>query len=227
MAIADFDAYRQRHWEHHRSLGTDADPKYVYHTSIEGRRLFTLLVKCLVLFEPARRFSMNFRGNTGEPSEPTDDTRDPKWPLRAAVFHLVLTASLAGLALLVRDGSPIRIVMEAAIAYGIVYLYGLAAVTVFFASLRAIAEHQIGADNAPHQNDAALRNFKTNFFTQWLFGAYGFADHYTHHLKPAIPYYNLPRATQEMSAAEPALVPVTSYPKTLRALMRSGEHRPE
>src|SRR5690349_1713864 len=46
MALADFEGYRQRHWEHHRSLGTDADPKYVYHTSIRGWRLFTLLLKC-------------------------------------------------------------------------------------------------------------------------------------------------------------------------------------
>src|SRR5471030_3138503 len=36
MALADFESFRQRHWEHHRSLGTDADQKYVYHTPLRG-----------------------------------------------------------------------------------------------------------------------------------------------------------------------------------------------
>ncbi len=225
MALADFESYRQRHWEHHRSLGTDVDPKYVYHTSIRGWKLPMLFIKCLVLFEPAQRFTANLRGgNTkaagSEFSSP--EPADTRWVGRAILFHVLLTASLAGVTLAWREGNPVRVVAEAAIAYGIVYLYGLAAVTVFFASLRAIAEHQIGGDNAPHQNDAALRNFRVNLFTRWLFGAYGFADHYTHHMKPAIPYYRLSRATEEMAEKEPALAPTTSYLRTLRMLAATG-----
>jgi len=217
MALADFESYRQRHWEHHRSLGTDVDPKYVYHTPIRGWRLPLLLVKCLVLFEPVKRFATNIRSGKGEIGAPP---LDRKWVGRTIAFHALLTASLAGIALVARDVSVYRAVGEAAMAYVVVYLYGLATITVFFASLRAIAEHQIGADGAPHEHDAALRNFRVNAFTRWLFGAYGFADHYTHHLKPAIPYYRLPRATQEMAAEDVFLAPTHTYLGTLRDLSR-------
>jgi len=224
MALADFEAYRQRHWEHHRSLGTDADPKFVYHTPVRGWGLPILLLKCLVLFEPARRFAMSFRGAETDRAE--SEPLNWLWMGRAILFHALFCASLAGAALATREGDALRVVAETAVMYGVVYLYGLATITVFIASLRGIAEHQIGADGAPHQEGAALRNFRVNPVTRWLFGAYGFADHYTHHLKPAIPYYRLPRATQEFAAKEPALAPRTSYLRTLRMLFGSGEVRP-
>ncbi len=84
---------------------------------------------------------------------------------------------------------------------------------------------QIGADGAPHQESAALRNFRVNPITRWLFGAYGFADHFTHHMKPAIPYYRLPRATRELAANDAALVPARTYLETLRMLV-SAEEKP-
>jgi len=220
MALADFESYRQRHWEHHRSLGTDADPKYVYRTPIRGWGLQVLLVKCLSLFEPVQRFRMNARvAATKDSAVP-----DRRWIGRAILFHSLFVATLGGLALAVRREPALEVLVETGVVHAVVFLYGLAAITVFIASLRAIAEHQIGDDAARHQEGAALRNFRGNLFTRWLFGAYGFADHYTHHLKPAIPYYQLPRATRELAGRDPSVSPTHSYLETLRMLVQ-GETR--
>jgi len=70
-------------------------------------------------------------------------------------------------------GEPLRVLAASALAYGFVYIHGIAAVTVFAANLRAIAEHQIGGDHAAHTGLAALRNFSCNPMTRIFFGAYG------------------------------------------------------
>src|SRR5436305_1797485 len=36
LAFADFDAYRERHWAHHRNLGLDGDTKDAYLVDIRG-----------------------------------------------------------------------------------------------------------------------------------------------------------------------------------------------
>ena len=107
-------------------------------------------------------------------------------------------------------------------AYGFVYLYGVASWTVFAANLRAIAEHQVGADEARRVGDAVLRNFSCNVFTNLVFGAYGFSEHATHHRLPGIPYYRLPEATARLAVEDPLLAPRGGYLGTLVARIRSS-----
>ena len=117
------------------------------------------------------------------------------------------------------DGTG-RVLAAAAVAYGFVYLYGLASLTVFAATLRAIAEHQTGDDDALDEGRAALRNFRTGPASRLVFGSYGFSDHATHHRRPSVPHYRLSEVTAALAAEEPALLPAAGYVATLRRLRR-------
>jgi fatty acid desaturase len=217
LSLADFDAYRQRHWDHHRRLGQPDDPKLTYHTDIHGPRLAALALRCLTLVEAARKF----RHQTHAPD---DDEPAPGnslgWIVRVLIVHALFAASILAAAWLGHPGEAFRALLAAALAYAFVYIYGLAGLTVFAASLRAIAEHQIGPDGSSHVGAAALRNFSCNPFTRLVLGAYGFGEHATHHQQPAIPYYRLQSATAELAAKDPALAPFYGYWSTLRVLSR-------
>jgi fatty acid desaturase len=106
------------------------------------------------------------------------------------------------------------------LVYVVVYLYGLASLTVFAATLRAIAEHQIGDDDARTQGAAALRNFSCGALTRLVLGAYGFSEHATHHQRPGIPYYRLKVETATLAKTDAAFAPTHGYWSTLRELMR-------
>lgn len=207
MALADFDAYRERHWNHHRRLGEPDDPKITYHTDIHGRRLFGLLLRCIFLREALARFSVQ----TADAKEDHDPPLLSRvWVARGLTMQAFLCAALLATAC-ATHGDVNSAAIAAFVAYAGVYGYGLASVTVFAAALRGIAEHQIGADDAPTVGEAALRNFTSNPLSRLLMGAYGFAEHATHHREPAIPYYRLPAATRDLAAAEPALAPRHGY----------------
>jgi fatty acid desaturase len=102
-----------------------------------------------------------------------------------------------------------------------VYAYGLGSLTVLAAALRAIGEHQVGADEPVIQGEAALRNLRCNVFTRLLLGAYGFGEHATHHAHPGVPYYWLPDLTRDLARTNANMVPKHGYLGTIRRLVRS------
>ena len=55
-------------------------------------------------------------------------------------------------------------------AYIFVYLYGLASLSVFFSTLRAIAEHQVNNKTDSKESKGVLRNLRCNIFTKLIFG---------------------------------------------------------
>ena len=79
------------------------------------------------------------------------------------------------------------------------------------ATLRAIAEHQIEAGGISETGRAALRNFRCGPVAWLIFGAYGFAEHATHHREPAIPYYHLSWVTSKLAAVDSELQPRHRY----------------
>ena len=85
-------------------------------------------------------------------------------------------------------------------AYTRVHLYGSHPSMVFAATLRAIAEHQLEPGQHFETGRAALRNFQCGPISWLIFGAYGFAEHATHHREPGLPYYHLPMATAQLAA---------------------------
>jgi fatty acid desaturase len=94
--------------------------------------------------------------------------------------------------------------------------------TVFMATLRAIAEHQVAGPSAPTRGTAVLRNFACSPVSRWLMGAYGFGEHYTHHVEPAIPYYHLGAATRALAAHDPTMRPGPDYFAVLAAIVRDA-----
>ena len=218
LAIADFDGYRWRHWKHHTNFGIDGDPKDAYLVDIRGSRLITFFLRCLTLNEAVRK--IRHASAQGEAQEKT--TLNPfLWLARTAVFQ----AALFGILLLIAGPAAGRawpqMFLVAALAYGFVYVYGLASLTVFAATLRAVAEHQLEGGQTPSPRRGALRNFKCGPISRLIFGAYGFAEHGTHHAEPSLPYYHLPAATNELAKDDPELVPDHQYLKELAELART------
>lgn len=220
LAVADFDGYRQRHWDHHRRLGEPDDPKLTYHSNIQGRHGFLMLLRCLTLVEAARKFLRQTHDDEPAPG------RSSHWLLSLLVVQAIFVLSLFGTAWITSARDVKSSLVSTIIAYGFVYVYGLGSLTVFAANLRAIAEHQIGEDDADSVGAAALRNLSCNPVTRLCFGAYGFGEHATHHQQPAIPYYNLPAATAELAAKNPRMAPSHGYLATILRLVRRKEPSP-
>lgn len=205
LVFADFDAYRRRHWDHHRFIGEEGETKDTYLIDIRGLGLFRAFARCVFMAAAVRKFFGQQVGRTA-------GSGGRRWLINLAVFQLVFAVTLV---LTARAFNPDRgwatAVQFAAAAYAIVYVYGLMSLTVFMASLRAIAEHQVYDAASARSGYAALRNFTCNPLSRFLMGAYGFGEHYTHHRAPAIPYYRLRAATTEMAQEDPSLRPEKDY----------------
>ena len=215
LAIADFDGYRERHWKHHTHFGIDGDTKDAYLVDIRGPKLATFFLRCLILREALGKFRHQ---TVADPVNPKDSAKSHLWLARVAAFQMLLFGSLllfAGPA----AGRPWPGACQVAVlTYGFVYAYGLASLTVLAATLRAIAEHQLEAGQVPSPRRGALRNFKCGPISWLVFGAYGFAEHGTHHCEPSLPYYHLPQATAELAADDPELAPTHGYLTELTTL---------
>jgi fatty acid desaturase len=97
------------------------------------------------------------------------------------------------------------------LAYSFIYGYGLASLTIFAATLRAIAEHQLEVGEVSSTGRAALRNFSCGPVARLIFGAYGFAEHASHHCQPGLPYYHLVKVTEELASYDPIFIPKHRY----------------
>jgi fatty acid desaturase len=215
LALADFDGYRDRHWKHHTHFGIDGDTKDAYLEDIRGVRLFTFFLRCLTLQEAFRKFRHQTAKGEAKPEEPV---KLLLWLGRAVVVQVLFFGSLLLFASLAGGRSWSRASLIAFLAYGFVYGYGLASITVFAATLRAVAEHQLEGGQTSSLRRAALRNFKCGPISWLILGAYGFAEHGTHHCEPSLPYYYLPQATVELAADDAELAPVHGYLSELATL---------
>src|SRR4029077_16139897 len=130
--------------------------------------------------------------------------------LTLGVFHALLGSSIALTAYVASAGNLQVATARFFAAYGFVYLYGMASLTIVMATLRAVAEHQREATSADASR-AALRNLRSGPAARVLLGCYGFSDHATHHRFPSIPAYNLPKATAKLGLMEREYVPRDSY----------------
>jgi len=192
LIVGDFEAYRSRHWDHHRFVGREEDTKDAYLLDLHGTRMLRFLLDCLTLREARKKLC----ATTGPPDEAP---RSRGWPARAALGQVVLLAGLLAVAL-ARGRSLESAMVAAGAAWAFVYLYGTASLTLFVATLRSLAEHGLSDDGSPRIGRAALRNFASGPVERLLLGAYGFAEHATHHREPAIPAYHLPAATARLVA---------------------------
>ncbi len=222
IVVADFDTYRERHWAHHRNLGSADDPKHAYLVDITGSSLARFFLRCLLLREAVGK--MSEQAELPGPDERPVDAGGSALP-RILVVQVTLVTSLF-LCALAGHHRLAPALWSTAVAYLGVYLYGLAAITILAATLRAIAEHQIGDDGADARGHAALRNFSAGPVGRLFFGAYGFAQHATHHREPGVPHYRLRALTSELAADNPGLRARRGYVGTIAALVRTEPGRP-
>ena len=216
LVFADFEAYRRRHWDHHKFIGQEGETKDTYLIDIRGVGLLTAFARCALMAEAARKFLKQKIGRD------TDSRGGRRWLVDLAIFQFLFGVSLL-LTARAFAGSWTTAIYHAATAYAVVYLYGLMSLTVFMASLRAIAEHQIYDAASVRTGYAALRNFTCNPLSRFLMGAYGFGEHYTHHRAPAVPYYRLQAATAEMAQQDPSMRPEKDYFTVLAEIFTHGE----
>ena len=218
LLMAEFESYRQRHFQHHRRVGEDDDSKTSYLTTIEGSNLLSLFFSCLFLVKAFELAKKQVGSTDGERAQ----TKGLAKMLPILVFQGLFSGSLLMVSLLWNQGPSLHALLHAVAIYFGVYLYGLMFLVVFMATLRAIAEHQEAELGGEHVGHADLRNLKATPLSRLLFGAYGFAEHASHHMWPAIPAYHLEAATREAEIENPQLTPRYGYLEIL-SLLVSGK----
>jgi fatty acid desaturase len=218
LLMADFESYRERHWAHHKCLGVEGETKDAYLIDIHGKNLLVLLIRSLLMLEMVNKFSKQINSGTAQ----KEVHKDYHWVRTTLLFQTIFFATILLAAYL---GHPFsrEALIHGSVIYAFVYCYGLTSLTVFMADLRAIAEHQLDAEQGAQEGYAALRNFRCNLFERFFFGAYGFGEHYTHHKIPGIPYYHLKEATEDNSCKDNTLKPVIGYLGTLKKLTQYRE----
>lgn len=219
MVFADFDSYRRRHWDHHRFVGVEGETKFTYLIDIRGKKLFWFWCRCALMIEAARKFA-----GQADSRRAADGGGWSIW--RVLVFHVMFLISLFVVSLAFNRPEGLETAaLSALVSYGVVFVYGLASLTVFMAALRAIAEHQQYDHRSAHQGYAALRNFSCNQLSRALMGCYGFGEHYTHHQIPGIPYYHLKAAALEAAESDPAAIATKGYFQVLGEIVAGPNAR--
>jgi fatty acid desaturase len=213
LFLADFEAFRRRHWAHHRELGQDGDPKYTYRTDISGWRVARLVLRSLVGREALRRFGYQAGEESAATSASTRQT-----VLAIVLVQGLLAGSLLAVARLAHPTSSSAL-LAAGAAYGFAYLYGLASLGVLMHALRGIVEHRPCDPSEPREHAAALRNFADGFVERWLFAPYGFVEHATHHAHPGVPYYHLQELTLRELPSRPDFRPAGGHWSVLTRLV--------
>jgi fatty acid desaturase len=206
LFMTDFDAFRTRHWAHHRELGEAGDPKFTYRTDIRGSRLVVLVAAELTGIAAVRKLLQQVGRHSG--ATRTSSLRALKITIavQSGLFATLLFSAWIG-----HPGNFSGAAVSALVAYLGVYAYGLVSLTDLMHTLRGIAEHRRTASDTLVVHDAALRNFSGGAVERLLFATYGFADHATHHRFPGLPSYLLPHATRELAATDRDYVPVGSH----------------
>ena len=210
LLVTDFKAYRNRHWVHHNKLGSEEDTKFIYKKKIKGFNFIIFFFECMFLKEGIAKFIYQFRNSSNTKISIGFFVKTVS--IQAILFSLMFLSQM-----LISNQGLEEIFINTTLSYVFVYLYSLASLGVFFSSLRAIAEHQINNNiNEHHHGHAILRNLKSNFLTNLIFGSYGFADHATHHEYPSIPSYNLKKFREEIEENNIVLKPTKGYFEILR-----------
>ena len=208
--LTNFELYRRRHWVHHNHIGTEHDTKTIYTMMFGGIASFlAFAARCAFGIEAVKRFANTQQENKFV--KPLTGEQKKQGLLNLVTFHVLFAIALLLVAYGGSGGDWQQTIIRAGLAYGVVYIYAMATMTILLSTLRSIAEHQIVGPADVTQGHASLRNMRPTLATRFLFGSYGFCEHATHHEHPTIPYYNLRQATQELAKDEPELACGPTY----------------
>ncbi len=160
--------YRTVHWEHHRHLGTTADPERSYFQAPTLR----FLIECITGIHLLRIATERSKHNSS-----LSVYKSAAFLLHAAILTGCILAGYWALA--------------------ICWIIAVVIVYPFFAALRQLLEHRSekadpSVDYAKYDHGAESRLFTHNFLSH-IFGAAGFEYHLLHHWEPTISYTCLPK----------------------------------
>ena len=215
MLISDFEGYRQRHWVHHNKFGKDEDTKKTYLVNINKWNSLKFLIECLILKEGFKKFFSQFSTETKKSFSSLNII------LRFFLIQSIFLSLIIISSLVFSNMNLNEAFISVCTAYIFVYLYGLASLSVFFSTLRAIAEHQVCNKTYSKKEKGVLRNLKCNIFTKLIFGSYGFSEHATHHQFPSIPSYSLEKLTSKLAQEDSNLIAYNGYINTIFKLILS------
>lgn len=173
--------YRTQHLIHHRTLGVDTDPdlpNYRDYPAAPGGFAVDLLAS-LSGFAAAKQFLWQRAAKSDGPP-----------PARGGLLRIALT-QLALLAVFAAVGRPLD--------YFLLWLLPLVTVAKTLAHFRNVVEHTL----IRHKADPELSRYRTieaSWLERFFFCPMHFNLHAEHHIHPAIPFYNLPRAHALMRA---------------------------
>lgn len=216
LFFTNFEVYRVRHWGHHTYIGVEGETKHAYFVNIKGIHFLLFVLRSFLLIEAFKRFAHQFKDSNSK----IKTHSKTNWMVRTLTTQFIFAGSLLLCALLLNRFNILRSIELTIISYAC-YMYGLMNFTIIISTLRAIAEHQINGDDSSVVGFAALRNFKSNIFTRYFFGAYGFSEHLSHHKHPAVPYYNLRELTNQSSQEDIKFAPKTGYVSILISIIFS------
>lgn len=181
---SSFYAYRKSHMIHHRYLGdqkVDPDFQRYKHLGLHelpyGRqRFFVILLRMLCFIDI------------------------PKY-IWGTLSSVVYTKGIPTSEWVARGGSILGLVLAASYfdAWLYFFLYWAVPFLTSFQVIRFLAEMSEHGGLYHHQNQAEMtRNNICHPMLAWLLYPHGDSYHLVHHLHPAIPYYHLKRAHQEL-----------------------------
>ena len=165
------EGYRRPHLEHHRSSGEPKDPYYPLYSDYRSR----WDIACGLLFDLTGISAIRIfvtRYGAEKPSQPM--ANQPRYALPGLL--VVQAALFFGL----------WQVTGVVSAYLFVWLGPLMTVPIAINRLRTLAEHYDGGLGPPPN-----RTTPVGWLEYLLVAPYGYANHFEHHLAPAIPYYRL------------------------------------
>ena len=215
LLISDFEGYRKRHWVHHNKFGKEEDTKKTYLVNINKWNSLKFLIECLILKEGFKKFFSQFSTKT----KTKKGFSSLKIILRFFLIQSIFLSLIIISSIFLSDMNLNEVLISVVTAYIFVYLYGLASLSVFFSTLRAIAEHQVYNKIGSKEEKGVLRNLKCNMFTKLIFGSYGFSEHATHHQFPSIPSYSLEKLTNKLSQDDSDLIAYDGYISTIFKLI--------
>lgn len=226
LVASDFESYRQRHWDHHRFVGQANDTKDAYLLDLRGPRFAAFVLRCLLLQEAFEKFRSTRSEGNATREKPSNNSGKNTWMLRTLLVQALFGLSLLATAAAAHGSSGSTMWLNAALAWGAVYAYGMMGLTLCIASLRTLAEHGPGPEGEPGATTtgrARMRNMRCGPVGRFLMGSYGFAEHATHHRYPAIPAYQLPTQTAGLVASGAAdFTAHLSYFERLRNSLRGA-----
>lgn len=177
--LADTAGYRAHHWAHHRNLNSDKDPDWVRKSRLEEWRFPK--TRGRMVLELGKNL---YRGGVEWLGLAVHFSIRSRWAPKLG--YLLVLAGMAA-----ATGH-----LATVFFYWVIPLFTL---FPWMQRVRSIAEH-FGLEYKSELSQS--RNVLAGWYESFFLGPHNVNHHLTHHLFPAVPFYNLPELTRALMQIE-------------------------